>query len=933
MHTKRTMKSFTLLRKGIREGLSEFGFKKPTIIQSLAIPEILKGNNCLLIAPTGIGKTEAAILPIFHKFLKKREKGINILYITPLRALNRDILERMEWWSKKLDIKIDVRHGDTSQYHRRKQALNPPQMLITTPETLQAILPGSVMKNHLRDVRYVIIDEVHEFAEDKRGAQLSVALERLSEITKKKFQRIGISATIGSPKIVSRFLAGKNKMKILKVSSAKNIDIKVVKPKPVRYGRDIAARTYSNLRASYRIAMIISLLRKHKSVLIFVNTREMAEILASRFNILGENVGIHHSSISQEARVRAEKEFKEMKYDGLICTSSLELGIDIGSIDLVLQYKSPKQVTRLLQRIGRSGHKIGQTSKGIIISTNSDDILESLVITRKALDEELEGIIIHDKPFDVLAHQLVGLALDKGVVNKKDALDLIRRSAIYNNLSKEELEEVLQLMRSLRLLWVREESFSKRRSAWEYYYSNLSTIPDERRYFVKNLVSREGLGVLDEAFVVNYIAPENLIIFKGSPWRVVTVDEDVIEVEPISNVTGAIPSWVGEEIAVQFNVANEVGKLRRLGGKIGEDSLAKYPTDNYTKKLAFSQVRRHLKMGIPIPSDNRILVEMINDFIIIHSCFGMKVNQTLGRVLSILLTSQLGHEVSLQTDPYRIILQSPSLLKKKTLKELLDIDAKGIKPLLNLSLKRSSLFRWKFVHVAKRFGAISKNISYNHISIRRLIDTYDESLIYKETLNEIFKDKLDLKNTSKVLNSIKSGKIKVEYIRPKKLSPLAELGLKSHGEIILPARAEHMIRKALEKRLGDKRVKLFCLYCADWSIYLKVKNFSDPTLCKKCGARMLTVIKRKFKQHISLFKHFKRGGKITEEEEKEIKRMQKSANLVLSYGKRAIITQAGWGIGPEIAKRVLIATNKENELYANILNAERNYAKTKRFWD
>jgi ATP-dependent Lhr-like helicase len=927
------MKSFSLLRREIKEGLSELGFKRPTDIQELAIPALLKGKNALLIAPTGIGKTEAALLPIFDRFLTKRKKGISILYITPLRALNRDILERMEWWSSKLGIKIDVRHGDTSQYARRKQALDPPEMLITTPETLQAILPGSVMKEHLKHVRYVIVDEVHELAEDKRGAQLSVALERLQSLTEKEFQRIGISATIGSPEAVSRFLAGKSEIEILRVSPSKDIELRVVKPKPKKEDRDIAARIYSNLDASSRIREIMNLIRRHSSVLIFVNTREMAEILASRFKILGENVGIHHSSLSQEARIEAEQDFKEMRYKGLICTSSLELGIDVGSIELVIQYKSPRQVTRLLQRIGRSGHRIGKTSKGVVIATDADDIIESMVIARKALREELENLEVHNKPYDVLAHQLVGLALDRGEVGKKDALELLRRSSVYADLRMEELEEVLKLMSSLRLLWVREESFSKRKSSWKYYYENLSTIPDERRYFVNNLVSREGIGVLDEAFVVNYVAPGNLIIFKGAPWRVVSVDEEEITVEPVNEVTGAIPSWVGEEIPVPFTVARDVGVLRRKGARKGVDALADYSTDGYTKRLALSKVRRHLKEGIPIPSDKKILVEMFQDFAVIHSCFGMKVNQTLGRVFSTLLTAQLGHEVALQSDAYRIVLQFPYGLKKKNLKELFTIDSGVVEPLLSMSLKRSTLFRWKFVHIAKRFGAISKDVSYNHLSLRRIIDSYEGSIIYRETLKEIFKDNLDLENTARVLEGIKKGGIRVEYVELKKPSPLAELGLKAYGEIVLPKRAERMILKALEKRLGDKRVKLFCLYCVGWSTYMKVKNFDEQPECQKCSARMLAVLKGRYKEHISLFKRFKRGEKLSSEERQVVKRMQKSANLVLSYGKKAIIAQAGRGIGSETAKRVLIATRKDEELYRNILKAERDYARTKRFWD
>jgi|Deesub1362A_J573_1020465.scaffolds.fasta_scaffold00005_62 ATP-dependent Lhr-like helicase len=917
---------FTLLKPEIWGALRKLGFDKPTEIQKVAIPEIKKGKNTLLIAPTGIGKTEAALLPIFDEIIRERPKAISTLYITPLRALNRDLMDRLEWWSNRLKIDITVRHGDTTQYMRRKQALSPPDLLITTPETLQAILPGRVMRKHLKNVRHVIIDEIHELADNKRGAQLTLAIERLQELCNRKFQRIGISATIGSPEIIAKFLSKNEPVEVLKVSPIKLMDLKVEKPKPKKGDKEIAAKIFSSLEASSRLRRIRECIEEHRSTLIFVNTREMAEILASRFRVIDAPVGIHHSSLSQEARISAERQFKKEELKALICTSSLELGIDIGSIDLVIQYKSPRQVARLLQRVGRSGHGLGMKSKGIVIVTDPDDIMEALVISRRAYRGQLEEVETHEKPYDVLAHQLVGLALEYGRVKKSRAYEIVRGSWLYSDLTWEELEETLNLLNSLKLVWLEEDAYGKTRFSWEYYYGNLSTIPDEKKYFVRNIVTREGVGALDEAFVVNYVEPGNVIIFKGAPWRIVSVDDEIL-VEPAEDITGAIPSWTGEEIPVPYEVALEVGELR---GNI--KNLEKYPSDGYTKRLAASKINRHIRECLPVPSAERIIIELFENFVVMHFPFGTKVNQTIGRVFSIMLTSKFGSSVALQVDPYRIILQSPKKLYEEDILELLKIDPGFIRPLLDKTLKRTSVFKWRFVNVAKRFGALSKDVSYHNVKVDRIIDAYEDSLIFKEVLKEVYKDDLDLRRAEKVLGDISSGTLSVEIVKLDKPSPIAELGLRAYSEIIVPKRAEQMILKALKNRIMEKRVEVFCLYCANWSSSFKVKNIPEDLKCENCGARMLAVLKGRNRELKSLYRSYKSGKSTSKDDKKEITAMQTSANLFLSYGKKAIIAQAARGIGPTVAKRVLLARDEE-ELYKNILKAERNYAKTKKFWD
>jgi ATP-dependent Lhr-like helicase len=350
MPKPRSKSVFELLAKPVQKALAEMGFTDPSLPQTKAFPPILRGENVLLIAPTGTGKTEAVLLPIFSKLVDQKsaaQKGIQVIYITPLRALNRDMLKRLQFWSQKLDISVDVRHGDTEMKIRRKQAKKPPQMLVTTPETLQAILPGSQMRRHLRSVEFVVVDEVHDLASSKRGAQLSLALERLQQVTGKGFQRIGLSATIGNPEEIAKYLAGtKRKVTIIQTSPEKNYRYRVEHPSPVEQDYELAGKLETSPEAASRIRRILELVDSHRSTLIFVNSRTVAEVLGHKTAQLGrDDIAVHHGSISKEERIAIEDTFKAGQLKAIICTSTLELGIDIGQIDLVVQYLSPRQVS------------------------------------------------------------------------------------------------------------------------------------------------------------------------------------------------------------------------------------------------------------------------------------------------------------------------------------------------------------------------------------------------------------------------------------------------------------------------------------------------------------------------------------------------------------------------------------------------------------
>ncbi|HXW37241.1 MAG TPA: DEAD/DEAH box helicase, partial [Nitrososphaerales archaeon] len=503
---------FELFSPPVVEALKEKGFDLPTDPQMKLVPIVRAGKNALLMAPTGTGKTEAAFLPILDELVREggpRERGTKLLYVTPLRALNRDMLDRMQWWCKRFDIRLGVRHGDSTQAERSNMSMAPPEILITTPETLQIMLVGRRIRDNLSTLRWVIIDEVHELASDKRGAQLAVGMERLRSVAKGDLQVIGLSATVGSPERVAEFLVGEGRScEVVRVPVEKSLALKVVSPHATTIDVELAEAIYSYPDVAARLRTIREAVERYKAVLVFTNTRTEAEALASRFRVWDPTlpVGIHHSSLSRATREAVERELKDGRLMGVICTSSLELGIDIGFLEYVIQYNSPRQVTRLIQRIGRSGHKVGRVSNGMIIAQDSDDILEACVLCRRAMLAELEPLQPVEVPYDVAIHQAAGMLIERSSWKLDEMLSVFRRSFPYSRLTEERLKRVLNYMRERypRLAQFSESdgSFFRARDTkplFEYYFDNLSMIPDEKQYLV--IEGDSFVGALDEAFV------------------------------------------------------------------------------------------------------------------------------------------------------------------------------------------------------------------------------------------------------------------------------------------------------------------------------------------------------------------------------------------------------------------------------------------------
>ncbi len=948
------MKSvFDLLDKRIRELLSSNNIEVPTEPQQKAIPSILSDHHVLLIAPTGLGKTESALLPVFHKHLTLKQscsesdsKGISILYITPLRALNRDMLRRTFDWGKQLGISVAVRHGDTSESERARQARSPPDMLITTPETLQILFTGKRIRKHLSSVRWVIVDEVHELAGDERGAQLSVGLERLAEITKKaghEFQRIGLSATVGLSNEVARYLGGKHtsdfrSVEILEIDVTKHIEIRVELPSVVKGDYALANRLSIEPSSFALLRRCKELIDAHTSTLLFINTRDGAEILASRFHLWQDNqkIGVHHGSLSKHARIEAENDFKNGALKSLVCTSSLELGIDVGDTDFVIQYNSPREVTRIVQRVGRSGHRVGRTSKGMILATNPEDLSESLVIARRALAGALERFLVRQNPLSVLSNQVISLALEYGRIQAKTAYEIITRSYPFTTLPWALFESVIFQLKNQRSVWLEEENneivLVKRTNSRHYFLDNISMIPDEKTYPVVDISTRKAIGTLDESFVLSSGFEGEKFILRGRPWMIVKREDNELLVSPIKEI-GAIPSWTGEDIPVPYEVAQEVGKLRRYVSENKE--ISDYPCDETTMKKFTDYIANQKKEGFIVPDDTTITFDVEEKTMVLNTCFGTKVNETLGRLISAMLAQAIGESIGINSDAYRINLELPGRIPPERIKEiLLTTKPEMLEYLMKTILRNSTYLRWQLVHVARKFGALRKDFDYKTVGMKRLFNLFELSLILEEALDKLLWERMDIQNTVQILEKIQNGEI---AIHTQGLSPIALAGFETIRGLMVPQRADRTILMALKKRLEDADITLVCMNCHhSWNSM--VGRISRQPLCSKCGAIKIAVVRRYNKKFLPLLSKKHR----TTEENKEVQRLHKNASLVLSYGQFAVLALVGRGIGPDTAARILGRYNKlelmkseelEIKFLRDILQAELQYAKTRGFWD
>jgi ATP-dependent Lhr-like helicase len=857
--------------------------------------------------------------------------GIKVIYITPLRALNRDLLKRLEDLCHAAGITISVRHGDTLQSERRKQVKTAPIFLLTTPETLQSILPTKSFSQHLEKVKFIVVDEVHELYSNKRGAMLTVALERLSKIAP-DFCRIGISATISDPKKIGLFLCNKKPFKIAMVNQSKKLELKVEMPKYCHESiEDMSNKFGLDAPAVARLTSIANHISKSKSALIFANTRQVVEALGSRLVYMNKiksfgGIGVHHSSLDKTERIKIENEFKTGAIKSIIATSSLELGIDVGSIDLVIQYGSPRQSLRLAQRMGRSGHTELGTSRGVIITVDEVDALESCAVYKNLKSGTLESFNLHENALDVLCHQICGIVLKKSPMLIDEVYSIVTGAFPYRNLKNETLNELLDFMCKQHLIGFDGKLISAGSKTRMYYYDHLGMINDTKKILVKNIVDNRVVSLLDEKFVASSLEEGSVFISKGLTWKVISIDENVISAEPSEDLMAAVPDWTGEDIPISYEVSHSVMKV--LDDIKTLNDLNCLNKDVYESCAALSINQKQFGLSV----NNVLFIENFDEYKVLHTPIGTMANEALARLITHMLAVRLGKSIVVKVSPYFILVEVPNSIDIADVIKSIKTD--NIKEFLEEAVKDTELFRYWFVTVARFFGIIDKNATISKSITKRIIKVLDGTPVYKETIRGLINNYFDVNNLIKFIDEVRTGYTRIHQVSNAELSPLPKLilnGVYYTRELIMPLIPSSEVIESFSRFLLKKEINLVCTYCGFVFKRSLVELKDQKNIrCEACGSPMIC---RYNEQRKSLIDRKLSIKKIPQRDKILFKQMMDEASLFDTYGGRAAVALSTYGVGPRSASKALLMMRNEDSLfYTDLIEAQKQFIRTKKYW-
>ena len=806
-------------------------FNDFSLTQKYGVMNIWERKDILISAPTGGTKTLTAFLSILNYLVTLAEKNeledkIYALYTSPLKALSNDIhknllepLNEIEELANSKGIKLQkirvaLRTGDTTTSERAKMAKKIPHILITTPESLAIILTSPKFVENMKAVEFCILDEIHAL-DNKRGTYLSLTIERLNELSIIWPVKIGLSATISPLEEVAKFLVGIDKertVQIAKVPLNKKVNIDVLTPvKDLIEDEDVYPEMYN---------LLDKLISEHQTTLIFTNTRSATERIVNHLKEKfpteygDDNIAAHHSSLSKEHRFQIEEDLRQGKLKVVVCSTSLELGIDIGYIDLVLMLGSPKSSARALQRIGRAGHKLHETAKGRFIVVDRDDLVECSIIQKEMIEGKINKIKFPKNCLDVLAQQIYGMAIYK-IWDIDELLGVIRKSYCYSELSKNDFLDIISYLSGEYSLeknyvygkiWYDRETKQigkKGKLARVLYMTNLGTIPEESFVKVK-LRSGEQIGVIDESFL-GRMKKGDVFVLGGKRYQYMYTKGMNLYVSSDVKRSPNIPSWFSEMLPLAFDSALEINRFRKLmedklKSNVPKKEIIQFISEHlYTKKETSESIYNYFMEQhnfLEIPHENLLIIERYKgekNYLIFNSMYGRRVNDVLSRAIAFLLAKQKKRDVEIGISDNGFYLAGEKLNLEKALNQL---NEKNLEEILKEAINKTDVLARRFRHCATRSLMILRSYKGNrktvgkqqmksHFLLSAVKKITEEFPILREARREVLEDLMDIDNAKLVLKWIEQGKVKVKIHNTLLPSPFAlNLILQGHTDLI-----------------------------------------------------------------------------------------------------------------------------------------------------
>lgn len=814
--------------------------------QRYAVKQLHDRRNVLVSSPTGTGKTLSAFLAAINELVHEAKDGglddrVYVLYVSPLKALNNDIERNLEEPLQGVadelaeegyedpGIRVGVRTGDTSRSERRAMTRTPPHILITTPESLGILLNSPKFSEHLTETNWVIVDEVHSLAETKRGTHLMLSLERLEAMIVREGDRgppprppvpgqadpavdrepdeasgpvrIGLSATIHPLERVAAFLVGRAEdgdprpCQVVDVTYAKDVEVDVFSPVD-----DVLATSRPELTDEL-YESLDEQIKAHDTTLVFTNTRAGTERVVHRLRerapeFYEDNIGAHHGSLAKDRRLEVEDSLRAGELDAVVTSTSLELGIDIGSIDLVVLLSSPRGVSRALQRIGRSGHELGATSQGMLVALDHEDLVECTVIAHDAREGDLDPLEIPEQPLDVLCQHIVGMALNR-VWDTEEALARVRQAHPYRELDREDFEACLEYLAGPeeleekrvygKIWWDEDDGAIGRRGkkTRPIYYTNIGTIPDSTQLSVRH--DDETVGTVDEEFVET-LSKGDVFVLGGNAWEYRGASPVKARVSPAETQRPTVPRWVSETLPLSFEMAQRVAEFRQdVARTVLDDGLetgvqllcCEYQLDRSAARSLATFLRdQALYAGVPGPDEALVEEHTTEDGrtrMVFHTPIGRRACQALARAFSHRVEAQKDCSASWMHNDYGFVLTLPEhrKLRAQELRSLFLIDLADV---LYDAIDDAELLRRRFRYVGGRALMILRNYLGTDISVgrqnataRRLLRHLQrerpDSPVLEETYREILTDALDYPSAKEYLFRFVSRQATVQFER------------------------------------------------------------------------------------------------------------------------------------------------------------------------